>query len=220
MFFRQLAVLGLLMATAACGLPETVRLADSPDASLAGKELHSTREAPPSFIAMTATHGAFAMVGVAAAIAEGNTLVAQAGIENPAAGIEDAITSHLRSRYGTAGSGRPLSFDDDKPGDLAAWARENNVRDLIVDVETNGWGFNHMGFNYSSYAVSYSAVFRLIESSSGQVLAQHTCTGGSPDDAEGAPSHDDLLANDAALIKSLLDERAQACIAEITTQVL
>lgn len=220
MFIRQLAVLGLLMATVACSGPETVRLTDNPGVSLAGKELHSTREAPPSFTAMTPAHGAFAVVGVVAAIAEGDTLVAQAGIENPAATIEDAIAQHLRSRYRAAGSGQPLSFEDDKPGDLAAWARENNVRDLIIDVETNGWGFIYQGFNFGSYTVNYSAMFRLIDSSSGEIVAQHFCIGNSHEEPEGAPSHEDLLANDAALIKSLLDERARACIEEITTQVL
>lgn len=220
MYFRRLAILGLLLATVGCASTESVRLADNPGASLAGKQLHSTREAPPSFLAMTPTHGAFAVVGVVAAAAEGDTLVAQEGIENPAAMIEDAVASHLRSRYGAAGNGRPVSFDDEKPDDLATWARQNNVRDLIVDVETNGWGFNYQGFNFSSYTVGYSAVFRLIDSSTGEVLAQHFCAGASHDDAEGAPSHDELLANDAALIKSLLAERAQVCIDEITTQVL
>ena len=219
MILRHAVVLAALLATVGCASTETVRLADNPGASLTGKQLHSTREAPPSFLALTATHGAFAVVGVAAAAADGNTLVAQAGIEDPAPMIEDAIARHLRNRHGTT-NGRPLMFDDDKPGDLAAWGRRNNVRDLIVDVETNGWGFNYQGFNFSSYTVGYSAVFRLIDSSTGEVLAQHFCAGASHDDAEGAPSHDELLANDAALIKSLLAERAQVCIDEITTQVL
>lgn len=220
MFIQRMAVLAVLMITVGCASTETVRLADNPGASLSGKQLHSTREAPPSFLAMTPIHGGFGAFGAVAAFSEGDTLVVQEGIENPAPMIEDAVASHLRSRYGAAGNGRPVSFDSEKPDDLAAWARQNNVRDLIVDVETNGWGFNYQGFNFSSYTVGYSAVFRLIDSSTGEVLAQHFCSGASHDDAEGAPSHDELLANDAALIKSLLAERAQACIDEITTQVL
>ncbi len=220
MFIRRMAVLAVLMTTVGCASTETVRLADNPGTSLSGKQLHSTREAPPSFLAMTPVHGGLGPFGAVAAFSEGDTLVVQEGIENPATMIEDAIAGHLRSRYGAAANGRPVSFDDEKPDDLAAWARQNNVRDLIVDVETNGWGFNYQGFNFSSYTVGYSALFRLIDSSSGEVLAQHFCTGGSHEDAEGAPSHEDLLANDAALVKSLLAERAQACIDEITSQVL
>lgn len=219
MIIRWVAVAAVLTMTVGCASTETVRLADNPGASLTGKQLHSTREAPPSFLALTATHGAFAVVGVAAAAADGDTLVAQSGIEDPAPMIEDAIARHLRTRHG-ATSGRPLMFDDDKPGDLAAWGRQNNVRDLIVDVETNGWGFNYQGFNFSAYTVGYSANFRLIDPSTGEVLAQYFCSGGSHDDPDGAPSHDELVANNAALIKTLLNERAQACIDEITTQVL
>ncbi len=220
MITRFVAALGLLAAVAGCASTETVRLADNPGASLAGKELHSTREAPPSFLAMTPIHGGLAAFGAMAAFAEGDTLVVQQGIENPAPIIEDAIAQHLRSRHGTAGSGRPLVFDDDKPSDLAAWARQNNVRDLIVDVETNGWGYNYQGFNFGSYTVGYSATFRLIDPATGDVLAQHFCSGGSHDGPEGAPSRDELLANNAALLKTLLNQRAQACIEEITTQVL
>ncbi len=220
MFIRHLAVLGVLVATVGCASTETVRLADNPGVSLAGKQLHSTREAPPSFLAMTPIHGGLAAFGAMAAFSEGDTLVVQEGIENPANMIEDAIARHLRSRHNAAGSGRALLFDDDKPDDLAAWARQNNVRDLIVDVETNGWGFNYQGFNFSSYTVGYSATFRLIDPATGDVLAQHFCSGGSHDDPEGAPTHDQLLANNAALLKSLLNQRAEACIAEITTQVL
>lgn len=219
MFIRPIAALAVLLIAAGCASTETVRLADNPGASLTGKQLHSSREAPPSFLAMTATHGAFAVVGVAAAASDGNTLVAEAGIEDPAPMIEDAIARHLRNRHG-ATNGRPLMFDDDKPGDLAGWGRENNVRDLIVDVETNGWGFNYQGFNFSAYTVGYSAYFRLIDPSTGDVLAQYFCRGASHDDPDGAPTHDELLANNAALIKTLLAERAQACIDEITTQVL
>lgn len=220
MFIWRMAVLAVLMATVGCASTETVRLADNPGASLAGKQVHSTREAAPSFLALTPIHGGFAAFGVMAAYGEGDTLVAQEGLEDPAVMIEDAVARHLRSRHGTAGNGQALMFEDDKPDDLAAWARQNNVRDLIVDVETNGWGFSYQGFNFSSYSVAYSALFRLIDPSTGQVLAQHFCSGGSHDDAEGAPSHDDLLANGSALLKSLLNERAQTCIDEITTQVL
>ena len=150
MLIRNMAVLAILFSVVGCASTETVRLADNAGASLTGKQLHSTREAPPSFLALTATHGAFAVVGVAAAAADGDTLVAQAGIEDPAPMIEDAIARHLRNRHG-ATNGRPLMFDDDKPGDLAAWGRQNNIRDLIIDVETNGWGFNYQGFSFSSY---------------------------------------------------------------------
>ncbi len=220
MIIRWMAVAAVLTMTVGCASTETVRLADNPGASLTGKQVHSTREAPPSFLALTATHGAFAVVGVAAAASDGDTLVAETGIEDPAPMIEDAIARHLRSRYGVAGTGRPLMFDEDKPDDLAGWARQNNVRDLVIDVETNGWGFNYQGFNFSSYTVGYSALFRLIDPATGDVLAQHFCSGASHDDPEGAPSHDDLLANDSALIKTLLAERAQVCIEEITTRVL
>lgn len=220
MFIQRIAVLGLLMATVGCAATETVRLADNPGASLAGKQVHSTREAPPSFLALTPAHGGFAAFGVMAAYGEGDTLVVQEGIDDPAVMIEDAVARHLRSRHGTGGNGRILTFEGDKPDDLVAWARQNDVHDLIVDVETSGWGFSYQGFSFSSYSVTYSALFRLIDPSTGQVLAQHLCSGGSHDDAEGAPSHDDLLANDAALLKSLLSERAQVCIDEITTQVL
>lgn len=220
MFIQRMAILGLLAAVAGCASTETVRLADNPGVSLAGKELHSTRESPPSFLALTPVHGGFAAFGAMAAYSEGDTLVAQEGIEDPASMIEDAIARHLRSRHGTSGSGRTLMFEDDKPGDLAAWARQNNVRDPIIDVETNGWGFNYLGFNFSNYTVGYSATFRLIDPATGAVLAQHFCSGGSHDEPEGAPSHDDLLANNSALIKTLLAERAQACIDEITTQIL
>ena len=71
MLIRNMAVLAILLSVVGCASTETVRLADNAGASLTGKQLHSTREAPPSFLALTATHGAFAVVGVAGRLGVG-----------------------------------------------------------------------------------------------------------------------------------------------------
>lgn len=215
MIVRCIAAICLLVAASGCASKGSIRLADNPETSLLGKQLHSAREAPPYFLALSPNHVAFGLMGAASAYSAGNRLVIQEGIEDPAVTIEDAILDHLRNRHGTD-NGDPLVFGDDKPRNLAGWARENDIRDLIVDVTTDTWGFSFQGSDFSSNVVGYSATFRLIESATGDVLAQHVCRS----ESDEAPSREALLTNGAILLKALLNRGAQNCIAEITTQVL
>jgi hypothetical protein len=220
MFFRLFAVLSLLVLGTACTTTEAVRLAEPPTANLSGKQVHLAREASPSFGAITAGNGMFGAVGIIAAYSEGDELVEQNGVQDPSLAIEQALIQHLRTRYQAGGPGRIIEFGEDKPADLGRWAQENNVRGLIIDVETLGWGFVYFPTVWSKYRVNYTAKVRLIDPQSKEVIAQYLCSGATPEDSDAAPSYDTLVDNRAAGLKAILNERARTCIEEVKTAIL
>ena len=220
MILRQFAVLCLLIFATACTSTKAVRLAEPPTASLSGKQVHMAREASPSFGAITAGNGMFAGVGIIAAYSEGDELVEQTGVQDPSLAIEQALIRHLRTRYQTGGPGRVIDFGEDKPDDLGRWAQENNVRGLIIDVETVGWGFIYFPTVWSKYRVTYSAKVRLIDPQSKEVVAQYFCSGTAPEDSDTAPTYDELVDNRAAGLKAILGERAKTCVNEVQSEIL
>lgn len=220
MLIRRLAVLPLLLLIAACATPESIRLAEPPTAPLSGKQVHVAREKTPDFSAMTAGKSMFGLVGAIATIAAGNNLVRENGVEDPAETIEQALIRHLRASYGTAGSARAIEFDEEKPKDLGRWARDNNVAGVIVDVQTVNWGLVYFPTVWSKYRVQYLAHMRMIDVANGEVIAQHQCGGITPDESDNAPTYEDLTANRAAGLKTMLDDWAKLCIDEVMTTVL
>ena len=147
-----------------------------------------------------------------------------AGIEDPAARMEAALVRHLAKRAGAAGLGPPLVFGNDKPEDLAAWAKAQGLRDPIIDVDTWVWGLE-----WWSGSVVYLARFRLIDPVSGRTLAQHPCNMRSPPLAMAPKTSENpfpqdeasiaLLADGAAPIKAIIDDLAKACVAEIAAAI-
>lgn len=219
MTFARVLALFLLVVTAACATPDPIVLSEPPTASLSGKQVHMAREATPSFGAITAGKAMLGVVGALAAHSEGEELVARNGIEDPAVAIEQALIRHLRARYRAGGPGRVLEFGEEKPGDLGQWAQSNRVDGLIVDVETEGWGFNYFPTTWTKYRVGYRGTVRLIDVASRQVIAQYQCVLAGPETADEAPTYDQLTANGAAGLKAILNQRAKACVEEVTAVV-
>ncbi len=219
--FRHLAVIGLAAALAGCATPE-VRLSDQKDnVNLRGQSVSIVNEAPPSFGALTADKAMFAVVGAFAAHEKGRQIVAENGIEDPSRRVERKLAQHLRRHFQTRAN--PTVFDftkTDKPHDYKAWAKANNTRGIIIDVETRGWGFNYFPTTWSRYRVGYGGLVKLIDAETGKVIVQYMCHTGGPEKAEDAPTYDQMMANRAAHLKKLLKERADLCVEQVKSKVL
>lgn len=216
MTIRFLILSTALLAVACYEPPETVALAENAD-MLDGRPVRPVPE--DSEIFGVWTHGRSALN-----VDVGRFLNA-AEIEDPAAHMEAALVRHLADRVGAAGIGAPLAFGPNKPDDLVAWARDHSVTGLIIDIDTQMWGFE-----WWSSSVRYRAMFRLIDPVSGRTIAQHLCDIGSPVLEHGPKTpqnpfpRDDvsraLLADDAAPIKAIINELAERCVEDITSAAL
>lgn len=213
---RLFILLTSLLVAACYQPPATVALAEN-TYLLEGRPVRPVHEDSEYFMAWT--HGRSGLWSYAF------KSLNEAEIEDPAAHMEAALVQRLVDRAGVAAVGAPLAFGPDKPDDLAAWARDHAVTDLIIDIDTQ-----MRGLKWWSSSVSYEAMFRLIDPISGQTIAQHLCNMRSPalehdPETPQIPFPQDivsgaLLADNAAPIKVIINELAEACVEDITSAAL
>ena len=213
---QPLVIFAVFLLTACYGPPETVSLSQNADL-LDGRLVRAVPDDREFFSVWT--HGRSGLN------VEVFKFLDAAGIEDPATVMEAALARHLVERAGAKSIGSPLAFDPNKPDDLIAWARDRAVTDILIDVETKNWGFE-----WWSSSVKYEAIFRLIDPVSGRILAQHLCDLKSPTPEYGPETpqnpfpEDDvsraLLADNAAPIKAIVSELAEACLQDVKSAAL
>lgn len=216
MWKQPLAILAVFLATACYEPPETISLAQNAD--LLDDRLVRPVPDDREYFSIW-THGRSGLN------IEVFKFLDAAGIEDPATAMEAALVRHLVERAGVKSFGSPLAFGPDKPDDLIAWARDHAVTDVLIDVETKNWGLQ-----WWSSSVQYEAIFRLIDPVSGRTIAQHLCDLKSPTPEYGPETpqnpfpEDDvsraLLADNAAPIKVIVSELAEACLEDIKSAAL
>ena len=114
----------------------------------------------------------------------------------------------LKSRYGL---GEIASKTADEY-DLSAVVALGAGKDYVLDVVTWRWGFWYEGvFDVSKYLVLYEARLRFIEVKTATVLAEGLCIYDWKKAGKALVSYDQLLANDAAVVKSHLAESVDHC---------
>lgn len=210
--------LALPALLAGCATVDVVKVSESQRASLEGQPLTVVYHPQPSFTASNAGKVAagslFGAIGGAIAGASmnsaGNEIVATYSVQDPAAAIASrlgpAYGSHLRASV-TQSASAPSS---DEPAQLSQQAGGTGA---VFDVRTLSWMFQYFPTNWTHYRVVYAARARLIDARSGQVIGQAPCNYQSNDEA-GAPTYDELLANNAAILKAALAKAAENCANE------
>lgn len=171
--------------------------------TLGGKTLAITRRGvKPSFMAMTAGKATFALLGAAAMAADGNRIVKDNDIADPAGTVEAVLVPALVKQYGvklTPESGHSIA-----PGnDLKQIIGAAPGADLILDIRAIGWGFAYYPTHWGTYWVSYGVEVQLIDTKAGTVLADAPCGSNTQKNA-AAPSKDALVGNGAQLLKDVL----------------
>jgi hypothetical protein len=207
-----------------CVSTKTVPLA-SKGSELKGKSIIVVQHERPSFTAMTAgkmaVGGLFGAVGGAVAgasiVSAGNKIVDENHVEDPTPQLAHAIATDL------------AVFDDltvheskgviAKTSDPAELVKLYPGNDLILDVYTTMWSFGYFPTNWSHYKVFYAVKLRLIRASDSKVLAEGFCNRGNEQTADSAPTYDELLANNASLLKHRLGDLSQACGKELKDKV-
>lgn len=213
--FRVIVVLAAAMA-GGCVSVEQVPMSASSSEAIKGKELALTERAKPDFSAMTPSRGAFGMIGAAVTISEGNKLIKEHGVEDPAVYIGRTLAADLQGRYNTRLSPKGAPIASDEVSDLVKNAPGT---DLVLDVRTINWSFVYFPTSWGKYRVIYSARMRLVDAKSGRVLAEGGCHR-VPEHTDQAPTYDELVANSAARLKQELRTAADFCINEFKSKTL
>ena len=192
-------------------------LAPDVASALTGKTLGVTRRAEkPSFIAMTAGKATFAVLGVAAMAADGNKLVKDNQIADPADIIESALVTALVKQYGLVPN--PAGASTITPGnDIKQLVAAQPGADLILDIRTLGWQYAYGSTHWSSYWVSYAVETKLIEASTGKQLTHQSC-GSSTQKHAIQPSKEQLVENQAQLLKDVLGHLSWNCAQQLAVE--
>ncbi|MDO6762909.1 hypothetical protein [Agarivorans sp. 1_MG-2023] len=212
LFIRLLFVL-VAASLSACSSIKTDQLEASESLSLADKTLVYTRyESLPDFAAQTAAGVQFGLLGLATAISNGNAMIVDNKVEDPALDIARELASGLSNSY-------KVKVVDDTSKSLTSPEIPHIIQlysdyDYILDVRTLGWGSIYYTSDWDNYRVSYQVHARLIDRDKGSVIAEEAC-GNLPEyaDTELAPSYIDLQNGDG--LKQELARSVEFCVAHI-----
>ena len=206
----------LLLMLGACASTQNVAVSSDTRDAMQGKSVILVQRETPSFVAMTSGKGMFAVAGVGAAVAEGNKMVSENGIVDPAMTISRTLAENLVSDYGLQLQGETGVATSDSVDSIVELAGES---DYALDVATNGWTYMYDGFSFGDYFVGYSSKLRLIDVRTGKVVSSGFCAYDAKKLGKGPVSHEKLLAENAAYIKQELADATDVCIQEFATKL-
>ncbi len=226
---RNLTSLALLIISvtflAACA-PAPIKLTAGTAQKLQGAHVQVIHFEAADFAIMTPTKAMFGAIGGAiggaaggvAAVSEGNALVHNDGIDDPAAYIGHSLAEHLGQTYHFAGMTdlpQPHPVKDDDP----TYARTVTQAGLVIDVRTYMWSFIYFPTHWTKYQPMYSARARIIDTKTGTIVSQQTCQiKGS--DSDTAPTYDEMMTNSGAILKEQIRKAADTCVMQIADKIL
>jgi hypothetical protein len=155
----------------------------------------------------------------AATDADAAAKAAQYGhVVDPALGIAQELLSAFENQKGVRRADGVLAVPDEStPKDIARPARARAR--FMLDVETSQWGLSTFATDWFHYELHYQAKARLIDTESGTVVASGECKD-VPDDKAKAPNFDQLMIDNAALLKQKLASAANECAAALKAKML
>lgn len=192
-------------------------IAPTATTELKGQTIAQTKRPLPDFAAMTAGKAAFALIGAALMISEGNSLIANNKVADPADAIASSLVTALESAHGAKSTEQRIAVNASDVTEISAAA--GGAARFVVDVQTVNWSFGYFPSDWTHYRVIYSAKARLINTSTKATVAEGFCKR-VPESNVSAPTYDELTANEAALLKKELSLAVEECVKTLKTEML
>lgn len=208
-----------LAAGVACAGTQSVPLAAADRAAIAAAPVvHAVTRTPDRFSVRTpggALGGGGGVLGGLGSLElfreKGEALRTRHAIPDPALRVVAQLGAALGEDVGAPPAGlvpEPVSSED--PRAIAAGFRSG----LVLDARTEYWELLYYATDWEHYRLAYRASARLIEAPSGRVLWRDECLIES-DENGASPTLAALEANGAALLKTMLEQAADACVARL-----
>lgn len=187
-------------------------------AGLRGKVVAITLRPRTGVIAMTRAKVSFhGLVGAVAMTQSNNkSAVAENGIEDSAPVLSQALLLAAQKQYGAVSAASPVRIDTTDVRQLAGAAAG---ADVLFDVQEVEFTYEFIPFKHDQYRVHSSFKFRIVDVHTGTLMAERSCQQSTKDEPTH-PSEDELMANDAALLKQILNTQRDQCANQFETQVL
>lgn len=215
MLLRVIGVLTILSLTA-CTTVSHTPLSQETSLQLREKSVVRTEYPMQDFAAFTAGKAAFALLGAAAMISEGNEIVKENDIQDPAIAIGKGLAEKLTLARNVSMVQPTKKATSD---DIVTLIETYPGAGYLLDVKTFNWMFSYYPTDWAHYRVIYNARLRLIDSTKKTVLAETMCSTVQGDD-KNPPTKDQLLDNKAGLLKEYLGKAATTCVDLLAKDIL
>jgi hypothetical protein len=211
-----IAVITAACALAGCAAIKPVSLPEESQTSYQGQPLTVVTYDPHTgYFQMTAGAAMFGAIGAIAAIAESEKIVGQYNLVTPSIHTAERLTPAVADRLKPSVI-TPVSYIPEKGKPEQQLAALGGNKGLILDVRTLAWTTAYFPFNWTHYRTMYSAVSRLEDGVSGKIIAVAPCKVMTESD-KGAPTYDELYADNASLLKAKYNEAAEDCAQQMAT---
>jgi len=171
----------------------------------------------PTFVSRTADKAAFAALGAGAMMTEGDRIVAENDVDDPAVMLGHELLGSLVADGGAVAAPDATTLvDGDDPARLAAAYPDSPY---VLDARTYIWSLGYYPLAWSHYRVHYAVRVKLVDTRGKRVLAEGSCDRYDSDESH-APTMEELLANRAERLKAMLHVHASACLDELRRTVL
>ncbi|GGE57579.1 hypothetical protein GCM10007421_35270 [Halopseudomonas oceani] len=214
--FGRISLVVFVTLLAGCVSTATLKLDDEHSSSLHEKSLVVTTSDKPDFAAMTAGKVIVPLVGAVTMISEGNKIIRQHNVEDPAAFIGEEIAAQLATLRSMNLMPSSVPSSD---GDIEYLSATHANQDFALDVRTINWSFGYFPSDWDNYRVIYSAKARLIDLHKEEVIAEAFCAR-VPEQSSTSPSYQQLVGDHAAGLKRELQIAAEYCVKELSEKLL
>jgi hypothetical protein len=163
---------------------------------------------------MTPGNSAFGLLGALMNSADGDKLVRENQLQDPAPALAQALLKTLASSLGAQPLPEPVNGDRDSAAELAA---QGGTARYLLDVKTQ-WSMRYFSLDWKHYNVIYGARVRLIDVAARSVVAEMDCERESG--KANAPSYDELMAKQGARLKREMAIGANTCLQTVRSAML
>ncbi len=212
---RMFMTLSVCVVAVGCATVTTDELTAEESQAFSEKTVVMSRyKELPDFAAQTATNVQFGLLGLAAAKSNGNAMIQNNDIADPAVEISRQLAAGLGENYSlkVVESGE-VKVDS---GKLDKLMEVYQGYDYILDVRTLGWRSIYFPTDWNSYKVYYTAHARLIDAANQEVIAEEMCNYAPEfEDSNDAPSYEELENGNG--LRSELEKSVSHCVDYIAT---
>lgn len=213
----SLIAIAVALTVSGCATVKTQAIGAQEKLAIQGQSVVVTSREKPNFSAMTAVAASFAVIGALAAISEGNSIVEKNEVADPADFISSSLAKSLEAAQSVKIISASVPVASDDPSVIASSAASSAA--YVLDVQTTYWSFDYFPTDWTHYRVLYAAKARLIDTRTKSVVALGICSR-VPDSNTGAPTYDELMANQAAGLKRELEAAAKECVNTLKAEML
>lgn len=213
--FKLFTIIVLASFLTSCISTNTVRISDADLSVMRGKTVAIIHNEKPSFGAITPTNMVISTLtgGIAGYFTmtyQGNKIIRENEVADPAFVISSNLAKNVSQKYGVKIIDERTTSETQNISKISKQYRD--ISDYVLAVGTADWAINYLRGNLSRYRVLYVSRVELINTKTGKIIAEGSCSKNpSQKEINNPPTYDELLRNKAAAIKEELAAIGPAC---------